>query len=494
MEEKRTLFEYLYKNLREQITLGYLKYGDTLPSMSQLCENYHVGIRTVREVLAALKKEGLIRTEERRPSIVIYQPDGGLQTADAVRSVLEQRTAIGEVYKTMELIMPRLFAFSIVICKEEKVNMSFRQLKQNSKKEIGLRWKASSTALHNLLDASGSLLFRDVFTSLEICARVPFFLEFRKSPAFSGSYRDYKDPMWMLQAVSTGDPKEVRRCFERMYRAIGGDVRQYLQELEETVPFPVKEGESRYYWSPEKGRDHYYMQITRDLIDKIGVGIYRDKTFLPSEAALAGQYQVSVSTIRKALAMLNKCGFCHTYNVKGTQVTLFNDNATIQCMKNKMFKNDTLLYLSGLQFMAVVVWPAAMLTARAMKAEAGDLLEKMERPGAVPLELIMHSMTEYIPLKPFRMILKEVGGLLHWGYYYSFFRDGSTRSNELNQRCQKAVDYMMKGETQAFARQLSLCYCHVLEVVRDHMVKCGLNEAKNLVIPRPEDWEDAGDE
>ena len=35
MEEKSTLFEYLYRNLREQIMTGYLKYGDPLPSMSQ---------------------------------------------------------------------------------------------------------------------------------------------------------------------------------------------------------------------------------------------------------------------------------------------------------------------------------------------------------------------------------------------------------------------------------------------------------------------------
>ena len=205
MEEKRTLFEYLYKNLREQIMTGYLKYGDPLPSMSQLCENYHVGIRTVKDVLAALKKEGLIHTEERRPSIVAYQPDCEVQKEHAIRSVLERRHTILEVYKTMELIMPRLFAFSMVSCGGEKVSLSFRQLKQSSKKEITVRWKASSAALHNLLDASDNLLFRDAFTSLEICARVPFFLEFRKSPAFSASYRAYKDPLWMLEAVNTGD-------------------------------------------------------------------------------------------------------------------------------------------------------------------------------------------------------------------------------------------------------------------------------------------------
>ena len=48
---------------------------------------------------------------------------------------------------------------------------------------------------------------------------------------------------------------------------------------------------------------------------------------LPSEAVLAQEYSVSVATIRRSISMLNRLGFCRTYNVKGTQVTLFNDQA-----------------------------------------------------------------------------------------------------------------------------------------------------------------------
>lgn len=55
------------------------------------------------------------------------------------------------------------------------------------------------------------------------------------------------------------------------------------------------------------------------------------------------------------------------------------------------------------------------------------------------------------------------------------------------------MDCLLEGEAEAFARQLSLCYCHVLEVVREHMVQCGLYEAKNLVTPKPEDWEVTGE-
>lgn len=67
MEQKNRLFDFLYQSLREQIETGLLPYGSALPSMSQLCEIYHVGMRTVREVLKALAKEGLIQTAERKP-------------------------------------------------------------------------------------------------------------------------------------------------------------------------------------------------------------------------------------------------------------------------------------------------------------------------------------------------------------------------------------------------------------------------------------------
>ena len=50
MEQKNRLFDFLYQSLREQIETGLLPYGSALPSMSQLCEIYHVGMRTVREL------------------------------------------------------------------------------------------------------------------------------------------------------------------------------------------------------------------------------------------------------------------------------------------------------------------------------------------------------------------------------------------------------------------------------------------------------------
>ena len=174
-------------------------------------------------------------------------------------------------------------------------------------------------------------------------------------------------------------------------------------------------------------------RITRDLIDKIGIGVYKDLDFLPPESELALQYGVSVSTVRKAIATLNELGFAETFNVKGTQVTLFNDQATYLCMKNKAYKNDTLLYLSALQFMAIAVQPAVRLAFPDISKQKWEvLLEKIQKPDMIPLDLIMQCIAEHLPLQPFRLILQETNRLLHWGYYYSFFTEGNHSSNTLN--------------------------------------------------------------
>ena len=63
--------------------------------MNSLCEFYHLGIRTVKDVMRALKKDGYIITEERKAAMVVYR------SADremAVRSVLERKSSICLLY------------------------------------------------------------------------------------------------------------------------------------------------------------------------------------------------------------------------------------------------------------------------------------------------------------------------------------------------------------------------------------------------------------
>lgn len=483
MENKRTLFNYLYHLLREQIETGYLRYGEPFPSMTQLCENYHVGIRTVRDVLEALKAEGYIKTAERRPSIVSYRRPEAEDSSFTARLLLEKKDAILQVYETMTLLMPRLFSFSLQNCSREKLDLCFYELKKLRKKDTLACWKAASSSLYNLLDASGNLLFCTLFTSFKVYARVPAFLESGPSPSFSEAYRRYSDPAWIIDAVDTDLPSEVEGRFTEMYHIITASVRGYLNEISAEYRIEPKQ-RKHYSWHPEQGRDHYYMQIVRSLIDQIGFGIYKDGEFLPSEAALAAEYDVSVATIRKAAATLNELGFCRTFNVKGTQVSLYNDEAAIRCLKSRVHKTDIFTYLSGLQLMAIAIIPAAELSFPGIgREEVKDLGKQFERIDRVPLDSLFECIVSHLSLEPLKTILCEVKDLLHWGYYFSFFPEGFQMTNEINKKSLQAFYCLQAGDRDGFARQMSLCYCHILTVVRDFIVAYGLTEADVFVTP-----------
>ena len=73
MQEKKTLFYFLYDNLKQQILSGCRQYGSPLPSLSRLCETYHVGRRTARDVLDALRREGLIHTAVSYTHLDVYK-------------------------------------------------------------------------------------------------------------------------------------------------------------------------------------------------------------------------------------------------------------------------------------------------------------------------------------------------------------------------------------------------------------------------------------
>ena len=488
MKRKKTLHDYLYENLREQIETGYYKYGEALPSMNRLCETYHVGIRTVRDVLSELRDQGMIRTEERRPAVIVYGKTGEEDYIPDILAVLQRKTSVLAVYKTMELLMPRMFALSVQVCGVETAVEYFKRLKRDRRKEVRARWKASSNALYNLLDASHNLLFRDIFTSLETGSRIPFFLEPEYTPPFSSCCGEYDDPMWMAEAVSAGDTRMIQEQFARMYRSLGHDIKRYLDWIESRFETGNIEQKNGYSWNCAQGHDHLYIQIARDLIDRIGLGFYKDGSFLPSEAVLAQEYSVSVATIRRSISMLNRLGFCRTYNVKGTQVTLFNDQAAFQSMKNKVHKKDILMYLSGLQFMALASAPAALLAAPFIGREEIDCIEEeLAGPYAVPLSILMHHIIEDLTLEPYQIILRQVSSILHWGYYYSFYQNGIWAGNELNQISHEAFRRLQAGDTEEFARLLSLCYCHALELVRDSMVVWGLSEAALFVTPQEMD-------
>ena len=155
MRGRQTLFTYVYRDLEEQILSGRLKYGDKLPSLRGLSERYHVGVRTAKDVLCALREKGYIRTEERKAAVVVHRQT---ELSAAASSVLERRTTILEVYRTVELLEPPLLAFCARICGEEEQKRLARDIARLRGKDPEQRGQICTGCIHALAEGSRSLL------------------------------------------------------------------------------------------------------------------------------------------------------------------------------------------------------------------------------------------------------------------------------------------------------------------------------------------------
>lgn len=72
MPHYQHLYEYVYQSLVMQMECGYLSQGRKLPSQAELCQQYNVGITTVRKAVRLLADRGYIRPCAGQAAEIIY--------------------------------------------------------------------------------------------------------------------------------------------------------------------------------------------------------------------------------------------------------------------------------------------------------------------------------------------------------------------------------------------------------------------------------------
>ena len=145
-----------------------------------------------------------------------------------------------------------------------------------------------------------------------------------------------------------------------MYQQLTEFIENTLNYLSGVIPKCHLQTDLRFSWNPMRGQDYFYSKIVDDLNLKIGLGEYSVGMFLPYEKQLANQYEVSISTVRKALSELEQRGFVKTLNGKGTIVIEPDDTKLHQLALNSGYVEKALRYLHALQLMVLIIRPAAL--------------------------------------------------------------------------------------------------------------------------------------
>lgn len=229
---------------------------------------------------------------------------------------------------------------------------------------------------------------------------------------------------------------------------------------------------------------HLYRKISRDLMEKIILGIYSVESWLPSEAKLAKEYGVSVSTIRQALRLLSLLGFIQTVHGKGSKILSLEYHHVPQLNQHEEYRMEFLQFLSGLQLMAIAVRAAVPLAFSHIHANEGKKLrEGLKQQNTTPLKLLTDCVIEGISLYPLQAILEKTREIIGWGYYYAIYIGSSQSTLHLNLRCEEALSCLENGNPKGFADCLFDCYCYLFQTVRDFLVGQKISGVGHLKIP-----------
>jgi DNA-binding FadR family transcriptional regulator len=103
------LYHMVAEHLRSKIATGALKFGDTLPSESDLLKQLGVSRPTLREALRVLESEGLIlQTRGARAGASVLSPSIETAAKYGELYLASQGTTLGEISQVRALIEPAL--------------------------------------------------------------------------------------------------------------------------------------------------------------------------------------------------------------------------------------------------------------------------------------------------------------------------------------------------------------------------------------------------
>lgn len=487
MRRQVTLFQYLYDTLTMQIRTEKIRYGESLPSIRQLCGLYNVGIRTVKDVLKALSDEGYIKTEVRKNAVVIYKNDPDADPHQPVELLLARKGAVIDMLLGMACLFPHIIASGAMLCNKDCLDAFRKMAKGIETKAPKEKWRIGSAMVQKIVSFHNSALLTDLFIDMDMYGQVPVFggLE---NPFRSLTLDEEKGIAHVFELMETKDYDHIYACTEKMYNRAVEYVSKYLDDLSAAYPQYANVAETSFAWDAKKGRVFSYMEISRKIITKIGKGIYENNTLIPNIAELTKEYKASPTTIGKSLSVLNGLGLLQTVNGRGSLVTLDAAKTIDIHLKDAGMKMDANTFLCAIQLVALTCKTVVLLGFDQLPPETiGKLEEEVNDPRnlALPYNFIA-SMVQVQPYDSIKVIYEQLGILLSWGYYFAFAKTDDTHYQNIRAQCKKAIAYLARGEKYAFSDIVQDIYIDIFVTMKGILVGYGANESAGLAVPQPD--------
>lgn len=416
----RTLYEYLYQSLISQFLNGAFLPGRKFPSQREICQQYNVGITTVRKVMRMLDEEGYLHTAQGQPAVVIYRASAEANVAFLV----QRRDEIADAYRGLGYLMPALYRKGAKRCGEAEFQL-LQEIVDSvvPEMELAALYRQANAFFTTLLRPLNNLLIMDLELDSENYLHVPYI-------PFTGM----EDPFaltaekllaWLENAVTQIRERRFDAFHDSavtIYREAAKRVDDYILALGRLVPMQTQT-KSDVHWFRTKGRCELYVRLAAAILRRIIDGEFDDQKYLSSIPKLMEEYGVTKDTASRAVDLLNALGLVRTIDKKGTVITAngIAKAAGSLGLTEPVIQERWSLFEDALQIVALTANDCAALISSVPERLTSLLEDRLavQDHRCVPLsfQLLMNGYIQQMPVNSLKNIFQQLEELILWGFY-----------------------------------------------------------------------------
>ena len=471
--------QIVYNVLKTQIQFGACRCGHPLPTMEQSADNFLVSLDTVRSAYLRLQREGYITLSTNVGSVVVRDYSESEIEENFQRFYSERKHALIDMSKSLHPLLGRAQWVGLknappAIYDHTRQHISEHPLKPSSAFQFMIQ----------AFDSLGNDLLLRLLWQIFTFYEAPFF----STP---------ENP-WGMFAVTEYAPRYLDSCLKKDWDSLQKSICDAQESLypvlcrfyEERITVPVPPQQIPFTWSSYEKASQICYTLAMDLLTQISRGHYPVHSLLPSLNKLSKERNVSVSTVRRALSLLNGIGAVKSEKRIGTRVLSYHETSENCDFTNSVVRKRLLDMARSMQILTLSCREVSELTIASLDAAGRQqCAAHLSTVGQRQLyELVTYDALEMLKLSaPYQTIRTVYGELLRqffWGYA---LRNIWEKSGDRINRCRSCFEILMSsleaGDAVCFSEALEELMIHEFNFSIRNLVQLGIGEAQKLLIP-----------
>lgn len=480
MKNSTNLREVVYSVLLTQIRFGAYRCGAKLPTIEETSAQLHVSVATTRCAYLKLKEQGYISLSK-NVGATVKANYTGQETEQFIQAFFSaRRTAMTDLGRSLRPLFGNIQWLGLKNACSETL-LAIEAL-------AGAENVAAPYAMLEHLDQKYSVLGNSLLMRLAwqvfMFLHAPFF-SIKENLQYFDQFADY-----LPQVLALCRAKDWAALRPMMDRSIDKLPLALDRFYASQITSPSPEQETAFTWSSYQKSDQLCYSLAMELLISISRGVYPAGGLLPSQAELAAQRGVSVSTVRRALSLLGSVGAIRSAQYVGTRALPLDKIAENSDFSNPALQRRLLDMAESLQIFALSCKEISLLTLSFPGADAAGRLcgqlkaLKQWRRGEVLSYFLLDFLAQNAPYQAIRTVYAELRRQFFWAYALRGMQGSQEQINVLYDPCfDELIAALEKADVCRFSALLESLAARELRRTLELLSRFGIPGTEALLLP-----------